>query len=328
MHAPVSQLTMVTPTWAGDRLAADLLRRSIERSSLAGVRHLLVVQTEDSDYFSGSPGHGLEVVTTAALLPPRLEAVRVRAAALQARCGRRLTRLLGSLQGRSGWPNWPGHTGWHVQQVSKLMAVLEAETEVVVSIDSDVIVTPAARTGDFLGETDRIRCYSVLAPAGEASSRVRHWNAQAARLFDRRIEALHGTTAAGAVLVETGFDTPFIFRRSVVRALCDWLQDRYQSPWWEVLLRQPARHWSEFATYRAFLRAVYRDRPVQWRRPADQRYLFDASDPDHLARQVAGYLADPAVHFITIHSQSSGRRLWSPEDYIPVLRDVLERPGA
>jgi len=308
----------VTPTWAGDRLPFELLCASIRRSPLAELEHYVVVETEDADAFSNIGDDRVHLLTTAETLPADLETQRLHARRRQIACGRHLSRVAGSLRRHWGWPSWPGHTGWHMQQIVKLMLAKESGYETVVAVDSDVVVTPRGSVADFVPQSGTPQCFSCMRPTHDASRKVRHWNLQAERLFG------DPDKMGPDSMMETFFDTPFVFHAPAVEAMCTWLEERHGAPWWQLLLEQAPRRWSEFATYRSYLRHAWFGPEPRWREPHEQHFIFDASDPRALRARVAALLADGGVHFITVHSQSSGRALWQPENYVPALLELID----
>lgn len=313
-----SRICLITPTWSGDLHHFRLLRASLDRSPLAGVPHHVVVQTEDRALFSGFDAPAMDLKTTAEVLPPEVEAARCRARRIGRRLGRHLTRIGGSMRRELGWPRWPAYTGWHTQQVCKLAIAAGADVDQAVVIDSDVIVTPNADVSDFQSD-GRVRCFATWASLDEAGAKVRKWI--------RHAEQLTGHLPARDGLVNTYFDTPFILDRRMVNAMLRWLESTYNRPWWRVLLSQPPRRWSEFGIYKAFLDRDAGER-VDWCPPETARYVFDASDVAKLVRKIEAFMADPGVHFITVHSQSSGRKPWSVADYGADLQSVIERTGS
>jgi hypothetical protein len=310
-------ICLITPTWSGDLDHFRLLRASLDRSRLADVPHHVIVQTEDRDAFSDFDCPAMKLQTTADVLPPEVETARRRSRRISQHLGRHLTRISGTIRRELGWPRWPAYTGWHTQQICKLMAARHADADQAIVIDSDVIVTPHADVSDFYSN-GRIRCFATWAKFEEMGAKVRKWIRQA--------EYLTGHSAARDGLVNTYFDTPFILNRAVLDAMLLWLESNYHQPWWHVLLSQPPRRWSEFGTYKAFL-AGYAGAQVDWCAPDMSRYLFDASDMQKFVKQVEALIRDPAVHYITIHSQSSGRRPWSIADYKERLQAIIESNG-
>ena len=189
------------------------------------------------------------------------------------------------------------------------MAAL-ADTDYVLIIDSDVIVTPAADLAGILGH-DGIVCFSSRKPLSEFKGKTRKWVLQA--------EALLRTTPVDEGKYDAYFDTPFLLHVNTVRAMFAWLERTYKQPWWQVLLAQPPRRWSEFATYRLFLEQLSESRPdrqVTWLAPLMMHYIFDASEPERLLSALQKSWHDPAIHFITVHSQGSGRQAWPVATYV------------
>jgi len=308
-------LCLLTPTWLGDKVHFDLLRTSIERSALAYAPHDVVVHTEDLGLFSSYAGSRVRLIATEDVLPGEVEAMRRRARHLQARFGRAGTRILSSISRYAGLPRWVRYTGWQVQQIAKLAMAARSDTDTVVLLDSDVIVTRHAQANDFL-HPGRIVCFGRWMPAKEVGGKVAKWNRQA--------HVLLGSPFSPSAPVDAYFDTPFVFHPPTVRRMLAWLERRHGRAWWEVLLAQPPRRWSEFGTYRVFLRSHDPGYPVEWRSDHGIRYLFDARDPYALRSRVGSLLEDSESHYIIIHSQSSGRGLWRAEDYAALLMPMLE----
>ncbi|MFO8152281.1 DUF6492 family protein [Thioalkalivibrio sp.] len=308
-------LCLLTPTWSGDRAHFELMRASLERSTLAATPHHVVVQTEDLELFRAFTGPAVRLVATRDVLPGDVESLRQRGRRWQRRLGRGATRLMGSVARYTGRPRWVAHTGWHVQQITKLAVAAASEIDTVVALDSDVVVTRHARPDDFL-HPERIVCLEHWTPAAEVIGKVAKWNRQAHALF--------GQPFAADAAVDTYFDTPFVFHAPTLRKMLSWLERRYGRPWWEVLLAQPPRRWSEFGSYRMFLRAFPPSQGVDWQTNRYGRYIFDASDPAMVRVRFEELLRDPDSHYVTIHSQSSGRQLWGAAGYAPLILSLLE----
>lgn len=308
------RLELLTVTWAGDVQHFDLLRASLARSALAGIPHQVVVHDEDHALFA-ERHPGLSLHSTAAVLPDGLDAARCEAQRWQRRLGRHGTKWASSLTRMVGGPIWPRHLGWHMQQISKLARVAHSQADTVLVLDSDVIVTPQAQVDDYLNPT-RAVCIGQWQPGAEARGKVRKWNREAHRLL--------GVPYDASAPADLYFDTPFAIHPPSVRALMRWLEDRYQRPWWATFLAQPPRRWSEFATYRLFLRQHPPACGVDWQSPALTRYVHKATDVAALITHLRTLLAEPNCHYITLHSQSSGRGLWNADEVIPPVRALIE----
>lgn len=256
--------------------------------------------------------------TTAEVLPREVEVMRRRARRWQKMLGRTGTRLSASLNRRRGWPHWPAYTGWHTQQLTKLAVAAEAASEHIVAIDSDVVVTPHASIADFV-DAERVVCFSRVGALPASSRRkVFNWNVEAHRLF--------GETLPEQEPFELYFDTPFVFHAQSVQRMLSWLEAEYTCPWWRALLRQPAGRWSEFGSYRVFLRRHPPACGIDWRDDRCMRFLTDAEDPEMLSDRVAQLLADPSSHYITIHSRSSRPRESGAGQYTNRILNLLPPP--
>lgn len=305
----------MTPSWSEDRVHFELMRASVERSALKSLRHYVVVQTEDMYLFRKYAAPGVELMSTAELLPDEVEKMRQRARRLRIQSGRGMTRILGSVVRYTGRPRWVYYTGWHVQQITKLALAAASEIDNVVIMDSDVIVTHHARADDFI-HPDKIICFEHWGAIAEAHRKVVNWNRQA--------YALWGKPLSAETMIDTYFDTPFLLHAPSVRAMLAQLEERYERPWWQTLLGQPPRRWSEFATYRTFLRLFLPQECIDWRTDRQVRILCDARDPQAVRRKFVQFLQDPDSHYITVYSQSGGKQLWGAEEYMPLILPLLK----
>ena len=313
--ATPSNPILLTPTWAGDLEHFRLLRASLARSPLAGLTHHVVVQTEDRHLFEAYAEEPNVVLrTTAEVLPADVERERLKARHISARTGRHLTRISGSLRRTLGWPRWPAYTGWHTQQLCKLAVASETGHDTTIVLDSDVVVSPSAQLDDFQ-TSDAVVCFAQWQPLGELSGKVRKWVDNAAKL-----------TGPGKLTeaqpVNTYFDTPFVFDGAAVNGMLQHLEQQSGRPWWQHLLNQPPRRWSEFGLYKQYL-AQHETRPVQWRAPDVMHYIFDTRDATAVVQRVKALFERPDTHYITLHSQSSGKHDWNARDFTDLLLEWI-----
>jgi hypothetical protein len=318
VSAQTPPFILLTVTWSQDKPHFSLLRESLQRSAFAQIPHHVVVQHEDLELFREFPGIILH--SSADVLPPGVEKRRRAARVWQARIGRRGTVIGGSLARYIGWPRWVRYTGWHTQQLSKLAFVAQSPVDTVVILDSDVIVTPHARAADFICSEkavcpEKIVCYQNFRPLEQLKGKVRHWQQTAHRLFD--------TTFPSGDHYDAYYDTPFVMHAPSLRNMCAWLEQHYAQDWWLTLLQQAPRRWSEFGIYKHYLRTLSHT-PMDWRSADLMAYLFDASDTRQLVQSFDQALHQRRAHYITIHSQSSGRQLWTAQDYQEVIRQRLD----
>lgn len=307
-------MIFLTVTWSADRSHFSLLHHSLGLSGLAVIPHHVVVQHEDLALFGGFADARTRLHSSAEILPDEVEIRRNIARRWQRRLGRGATRLAGSASRHVGWPQWVRYTGWHTQQLTKLAFVAASEVDTVVVMDSDLIVTPHASTEDFL-RPGHIVCYRDERPAARLRGKVLHWQQTACRLF--------GDPFVAGASFDGYYDTPFVLHAPAVRAMIAWLEQRYAQPWWLTLAQQPPRRWSEFGIYKHFLRH-HQAQPVDWRSADIMGYLFDARDITHLTQSFADLVRRQKSHCITIHSQSSGRQLWTADTYGDAIRAELD----
>ncbi|RCW66553.1 hypothetical protein DET61_110101 [Marinobacter nauticus] len=310
-------IAFITATWSGDLEHFRVMRCSLEQSALAKYPHYVVIQDEDLPLFEEFRGRpGLTLLSTRDVLPEEVERRRVRARRLAQRFGRDFTRICGSLKRTLGWPVWPSYTGWHTQQLCKLELASNLDVDLAVIIDSDVLVTPSASDGDFLGESGTV-CFADWQNRGNLSGKVRNWVKES--------EYLAGAQAPGDP-VNVYFDTPFVFDRGLLASALADLAHRTGKSWWSAFLSRPPRRWSEFGFYKAYLMHRHSESPVEWRAPSFCRYLYDTSDARKVVSEVELMMADPTVHYVTIHSQASGREDWDPKAYLGPVLSML-KPG-
>ncbi|MDX5385998.1 MAG: DUF6492 family protein [Alteromonadaceae bacterium] len=307
-------VAIITPTWAGDLEHFRLMRCSIEQSPLAALPHYVVVQDEDLPLFEEFRSRqGLTLLSTKEVLPEAVELRRAGARMLADRFGRNVTRICGSLKRVLGWPKWPSYTGWHTQQLCKLKLASELPFETAVVLDSDVVVTRSAAITDFIAPAATV-CFAEWEARQVLKGKVRNWVTES--------EALVG---AGQIEDRANiyFDTPFVFDRNILSQALKHLEGAGSKPWWQVLLDRPPRRWSEFGYYKAFLMYHAGDNQIEWREPDFFRYVYDTSSPEAVVSEVTAMLDEHEVHYITIHSQASGREDWDAAAYLNPLALVI-----
>ncbi|MDX1589076.1 MAG: DUF6492 family protein [Oleiphilaceae bacterium] len=308
-------VVFITATWAGDLEHFRVMRHSLEQSPLARFEHHVIVQDEDLALFEAFRGRpGLKLYSTRDVLPPAVERRRVRARALSGRFGRNFTRICGSLKRVFSWPQWPSYTGWHTQQLCKFRLASELDCDTAVILDSDVVITPNAEVGDFLGARGPL-CFADWQRRETLGGKVGNWVQESERL----VGADHSADP-----VNVYFDTPFVLDRRLLNQALAHLESRTGQRWWSSLLERPPRRWSEFGFYKAFLMAKVPEGDLEWREPTFFRYVFDTSDPQKVIHQVRAMITDPGIHYITIHSQASGRENWDPQAYLKPLLSLLK----
>lgn len=309
-------IVFVTSTWAGDLEHFRVMRCSLEQSQLARHDHYVVVQHEDVSLFEEFRGRpGLKLLSTKDVLPEVVERRRVRARLLSERFGRDFTRICGSLKRVFSWPIWPSYTGWHTQQLCKLKLSSELDCDIAVVLDSDLVITPSATAEDFFGASGAV-CFADWSNRSDLRGKVRNWVLETERL----VGAEHNADP-----VNVYFDTPFVFDNRFLSSALTALESKTGKSWWSALLDLPPRRWSEFGFYKAFLTYKVPESAVDWREPAFFRYVYDTSDPQKVIDTVREMIADLGIHYVTIHSQASGRENWDPQAFLKPLLSFLRQ---
>ncbi len=306
---------LLTVTWSADLAHFELLRHSLALSRLADLPHDVIVQTEDLPLFERFAGGTVKIRASRDVLPEIVEEMRLVARRRQQQLGRRITTRLGSVSRLLGRPDWVRYTGWHTQQLCKLVAAARSDAHVSVILDSDVIVTKHASADDF-ESAEGLVCFADWQPASSLNKKIRRWQSSAHRLLDR--------TLRDEDMPDCQFDTPFVMHGHVVRSLIGWLERRYPLAWWQSLLSLPPRGWSEFCIYKTYLRLLSAE-TVDWQDVDQFGYLADASDPARLLADFQRLAENCARHYITVQSQSAGRQRWDPGSYTELIGTWLEQ---
>ncbi|XGA80101.1 DUF6492 family protein [Halomonas sp. CH40] len=312
------RMVFITPTWAGDLDHFRVMRASLEQSPLAGFDHYVVVQHEDVALFEEFRGRsGLTLLSTRDVLPEYIEHRRNRARRLSQCLGRKVTRICGSFKRIFSWPVWPSYTGWHTQQLCKLTLASELDYDKAVIIDSDVIVTPNASYKDFVSDISYV-CFADWQNRAGLKGKVKNWIHESEYLIN---------VASETPQVNAYFDTPFVFDRQLLCKALTTLESNTHKAWYAALLDRPPRRWSEFGIYKAYLLKQTPKISVDWRIPSFCHYLYDTSHPQTVIKTVSELLKEPSIHYITIHSQASGRELRDANAYLGPLLSLIQKGG-
>ncbi len=264
---------------------------------------------------------GLDLQPTSAILPADVDTRRQQARKIQARLGRRLTRIGTSLARHSSVFDWSRYLGWQTQQLVKLSYAASSSADLVVVIDSDVVVTRhadltgltvAGNEGNEVTPGQVIPCFERNTRRDKMGGKTAKWVATAEEIFPAQATALQSD---GEELAGCYFDTPFILSPSAVRAMCQAIEERFGKPWWQAILDLPPRRWSEFALYKRFLGTAYGPGQIDWKSPDTVGYIFDLSDKTRLNNEFLELQNNQRCGFITIHSQANGRYPWPASEY-------------
>lgn len=296
------RLALLTPTYGAHLEHFRLLRESLLAAGCTWP-HLAVVQTEDLPAFrrAGLDAQ-VQLVASAEVLPPAVEQARQRERQ-RAAPWRRLRR---SLNKRTGWCADASADGWHAQQIVKLGAVLHFDAEVLISLDSDVVVCGAMPERQFVRNGQ-----VALVSARSEQPWMPHWNAAAERLL-KLPPAADG--------VHNYVHHPFVFDAATLRALHAWLEAEYGQPWWQTLLGQRAGQLSEFTVYGMFAR---HRRALQGlfetTAAGGARWVYTGEDRSQTAHIIEQCFADPATQYLVLQAS----RHHPVEPYAPLIRQLL-----
>ena len=300
-----ADIRFLTVTWSNDKDRFSMLRKSILKSSLSSIQHDVVVQSEDFNQFQEYAGTKVGLLSSKDILPEGVDDLRLAARAKQLKYGRRATRLSSSLARYTRIFDWSRYLGWQAQQLSKLAYAASSDCDSIVILDSDVIVTRHADLSLFQNQNKPF-CFERFVEREDMSGKTKKWVETA--------ESVFGLPSNDTKRVGSYFDTPFIMIPEYVRSMINDIETRYNKPWWQALIGLPPRRWSEFALYKNFLRNSQNANPINWA-PADNvGFIFDLSSKESVLEAIDRLQKDKC-HYITLHSQASGKHDWSVLSY-------------
>jgi hypothetical protein len=299
-------VSYLTPTFARDLQRFRMLRESMEAVGV-DEPHYVVVQTEDIDAFrsAGLPQRGVVWMTTADVLPPQLEAERVRVAAY----GERWRKLRRSLNKRFGWFANATRDGWHTQQIVKLGLPASLPTPVTVTLDSDMIFTHRPDPVQFIREDGRIALHVEVTQRAHEHA---HWAEAARRVLNLPPMGEWQDSFVGH---------PFVWSREVTRAMHRHLENIYARPWWQALLDQRAALLSEFEVYGHFAKSIHgMDSLYELPRNGRTRWVFTGEHHAAIAGIIDEVFHGDRYDFLVINAN----RHWPVEPYVPLLRAGMQ----
>jgi hypothetical protein len=229
----VAAVAFITPSYAGDFERCRLLCQSLDLMARSSFDHFILVADHDLDLFRPLAGGRRMVVPESELLPHWLKAVK---------------RPFGG--GRYTWgsispPVWP-MSGWHVQQLRKMLIARHIANDVLVMADSDSLFVRPFSNDVFVRETGT-RLY-VMAAGIDASERYaehRTWCTNAAEVLHR-----HKPTFPA----EDYINNLVSWRRDHALAMLEWIEEKNGRDVVAALGRQ--RTFSEYQIYGAFVTEV------------------------------------------------------------------------
>ncbi len=306
------EICFMSPTYRGDIDRFQLLRESITAYGQGHIRHYALIDTEDLPLLERLNLPNVVPVTTAQLLAPALEAGRI---AYNRSGGRVVKRWQRSFNKRLGWfPNARCY-GWQIQQLLKLAAPVALPERVFVSFDSDLIACGRFGLDDFMRDgkvalyESRFNLKKPKKPGG--------WHGNACRLLDLHDPVNVGEETADYVA------QPFVFEKSHTQALQQWLEQRYQQPWWRSVLDLPLGGWSEFMIYGEFVRS-HLDYAGAFQRPvrANSFWIQNRAQFENAEALIQQAFDDPDIHFLCLQADDHG--VWTLNRFSKTVHACIE----
>ena len=233
----MADVTLVTPTYAGDRTSFGFLRESIERCGI-DLPHVAIVDHEDLSLFDRiEHRHRLTLLSTRDVLPTALEARRLaRQTKVDRFIGRRGARRL---------------RGWYAQQLVKLAAPSYVDTEACVMLDSDVFFVRPVTVEDFVGPSGRLQ---LLERQGLLVSQVEH------AMWQRDSAEFLGTTLDTPIVDYTASVVPM--HRGVLLDLQEYVERRHSMQWMEAFEHQRVMEYTTYGVYARWVDELRRTEPA------------------------------------------------------------------
>ena len=251
--------SLVTCSFRGDLDVCRLLCETIDRFAPQDMVHWLYVPKADVALFADLASPRRRIATQESLLPWWFAKAPLPGPEWRARL--RLPR-----RNIYVTPFSKPVRGWIAQQVMKIAAATQADTEIVVHVDSDNAFIRPLRAEDLM-RNGRVRLYRHSDMVDRSSHRL--WHEAAGRLL-----GLEPSDFYGAEYI----DQLVVWRRSVARGLTERLAEVAGMDWRIALARAP--HFAEYILY-----GVYADRVLG----LDKAGLFPVEQTLCLSRWTEGF---------------------------------------
>lgn len=270
----MADVTLVTPTYAGDRNSFAFLRESIERCGI-DLAHVAIVDHEDLSVFDRlEHRRGLTILSTRDVLPTTLEARRLaRQTRVDRLVGRRAARRL---------------RGWYAQQLVKLAAPSYVETEACVMLDSDVFFVRPITAEDFFGPSGRLQ---LLERTDLVLKQVEHvmWQRDSAEFL--------GTTLDAPIVDYTASVVPM--HRGVLLDLQTYVEERHGMPWMEAFEHHRVMEYTTYGVYARWIDDLGRTEPAP---PTHTVTCWDTERLDDFGALLATAVQQGTAHAGVVHS--------------------------
>ncbi len=227
----VVELDVITPSYAPDfELCADL-NASVLRHGGGRVRHTIIVPPRDLDLFAALSSEFTSIRNVDDYLPQL----------------RRLPRNL--------WLNprrpWFPVRGWVAQQLVKLAAAAESESEIVLMVDSDIVFVQSFGPDTFMDEQGRPEFYRLQGAIDERLPRHVIWHEAARRLLE--------LGARRELPLDDYVSCPCVWEPEIVRSMLTRIETLAGASWQRVIGAEP--HVSEMILYGVYVDSTLVDVP-------------------------------------------------------------------
>jgi hypothetical protein len=270
----VTDVTLVTPTYAGDRQCFAFLRESIERCGI-DLPHVAIVDHEDLSLFDHlEHRNNLTLLSTRDVLPTALEARRLaRQTRVDRLVGRRAARRL---------------RGWYAQQLVKLAAPTYVDTDACVMLDSDVFFVRPVTAADFVAPSGKLQ---LLEREGLVLKQAEH------AMWQRDSAEFLGTTLDAPIVDYTASVVPM--HRGVLLDLQSYVEQRHGMQWMEAFEHHRVM---EYTTYGVYARWVDELRRTEAARPTHTVTCWDTQRLDEFGARLASEVEHGEARAGVVHS--------------------------
>ncbi|MFC8302334.1 DUF6492 family protein [Specibacter sp. NPDC057265] len=221
-------MEIITPSYAPDFEFCAELAASIQRFTGAGVQHTIIVPGSDVDLFKPLAGPRTVIHDAAGYLPARM--VKIPAANM--------------------WINalrpWPPVRGWISQQIIKLEASRRSSAQVVLCVDSDLVLLRETGAELFL-QDGAVRLFRR--PEGIDESLPRH------RLWVQTAQQLLGLPRRTELPLPDYICWPCAWDPEIVRAMLERVAASNSCAWETAIGRR--LHFSEMILYGVYLEQIH-----------------------------------------------------------------------
>jgi hypothetical protein len=275
---PASTLSVITPSYRPDFELCRDLNASILRYTQPGVEHHIIVPGRDQSLFAAVSGGRTQIRDVQDYLPRSMVKVPRTNFWLDIR--------------RPG----PPIRGWIAQQIIKLAAAASMTTDVVILVDSDIVLIRPVRAESYM-TGGRLALFEVADGIDGSLPRHRLWHAAARRLLG--LPVLDRATYPDYICC------PCAWSPALVRAMLARIQSVTGMHWASAIGQQI--HFSEMILYGVFIRDVMKSTDIPSTStmrclnhyeevPLDEsslRSLLSTADPRDLAVMVSAKSGTP-----------------------------------